>query len=62
VIAAPERGKANAAIAVVLAEALGCKASRVAILSGEAARDKRFVVSGFSVEELQVRLATLCLS
>ena len=58
VTAAPERGKANAAIAGLLAEALGCKPSQVALLSGETSREKRFVISGLSVEDLQARLAT----
>ena len=44
VTAAPEKGKANAAIADVLAEALGCKASQVGLLSGETSREKRFLV------------------
>ena len=35
VSAAPERGKANAAIQDVLARALGVKASQIALISGE---------------------------
>lgn len=57
VTAAPERGKANAAIARLLAEALGCRPSRVALLSGETAREKRFLISGLTPEELHLRLA-----
>ncbi len=59
VSAAPEKGKANAAIQAVLAKALGCKASQVGLLSGETSRDKRFLVVGLTPEELQQRLATL---
>jgi len=59
VSAAPEKGKANAAIQEVLAEALGCKRSQIELLSGETSRDKTFVVSGLPAEELRRRLATL---
>ena len=57
VSAAPERGKANAAIQVVLADAIGCKASQVGLLSGETSRTKRFLISGVTPDELQRRLA-----
>ncbi|MBV8232480.1 MAG: DUF167 domain-containing protein [Planctomycetaceae bacterium] len=56
VSAAPERGKANAAIQDVLARALGVKASQVALISGEAAREKRFLVVGLAPDELRRRL------
>lgn len=59
VSAAPEKGKANAAIQAVLAKALGCKASQIGLLSGATSRDKRFLVVGLTPEELQQRLATL---
>ena len=45
VTAAPEKGKANAAIGSLLAECLGCRPSQVALLSGETARKKRFLVT-----------------
>ncbi len=57
VSAAPERGKANAAILQVVADAIGCKVSQVALLSGETSRTKRFLISGVSPDELQRRLA-----
>jgi uncharacterized protein len=57
VSAAPERGKANAAIQDVLADAIGCKASQVGLLSGETSRTKRFLISGVPPDELQRRLA-----
>ena len=56
VSAAPERGKANAAIQDVLARALGVKASQVALISGETAREKRFLVVGLAPDELRRRL------
>ena len=59
VTAAPERGKANEAIRDVLCDSLGCKASQVAILSGEASREKRFLISGMKVEDLANRLSAL---
>ena len=36
--APPEKGKANVAIQSVLAEALGCKANQITLLSGETSR------------------------
>ena len=53
VAAAPERGKANAAIR----EVLGCKASQIGLLSGETSRTKRFLISGVTSDELRRRLA-----
>ena len=57
VSAAPEKGKANGAIIGVLAGALGIKGSQVAILSGETARDKRFLVAGIAAAELRAKLS-----
>ena len=57
--AAPEKGKANAAIQEVLAEALGCRASQVSLLSGETSREKKFVVSGIAPDELRRRIDAL---
>ena len=59
VSAAPEKGKANAAVAAVLAEALGCKPSQVEIHSGQASREKKFLVTGITAEELRKRLDAL---
>lgn len=58
VTAAPEKGRANAAIADVLAEALGCPASGVQILSGETSRQKRFLVVGLAPADVRARLRT----
>jgi uncharacterized protein len=55
----PERGKANAAIQAVLAEALGCKASQIGLLSGETARAKRFLILDLTPDELRERLDVL---
>ena len=42
--AAPEQGKANAAVCKTIARWLGVPKSNVAIVSGEASRDKRVAV------------------
>ena len=57
VSAPPEKGKANAAIQALLADALGCKASQVGLLSGETARQKRFLIEGIAPEDLRERLS-----
>ncbi len=56
VAAAPERGKANDAIAKVLADELGLAKSQVRLVSGLASREKRFLVVGLTREQLQARL------
>jgi uncharacterized protein (TIGR00251 family) len=59
VTAPPEKGKANAAIQGLLAQALGLKPAQLELLSGAAARPKRFLVAGISPEELGKRLAAV---
>ncbi len=59
VTVAPEKGKANLALAGVLAEALGCWASEVVLLAGETSRDKRFLILGLDPQALQDRLNSL---
>lgn len=54
---APEKGKANAAILEVLADALNLKRSQIAMISGETSSQKKFLVTGITVEELQSRIA-----
>jgi len=56
VTVAPEKGKANAALAAVLADALGCRASAVVLLSGETSRDKRFLILDVEPGALRARL------
>ncbi len=56
VTVAPEKGKANLALAAVLAEALGCRNSQVVLLSGETSRDKRFLILGVEPGALRARL------
>ncbi len=59
VTVAPEKGKANAAIAEVLADAFGCRASNIVLLAGETSRDKRFLVLNLAPEALLSRLELL---
>jgi uncharacterized protein YggU (UPF0235/DUF167 family) len=59
VSAPPEKGRANAAIQVVLAAALGCKTSQIDLVAGASARDKMFLVCGISPDELRRRLAAV---
>lgn len=54
--AAPERGKANAAVLRVLAGALGVPVASLELASGDAARDKRVLVRGLTVGEVRARL------
>ena len=56
VTAAPEKGKANVALASALAEALGCRHSQVVLLSGETSRDKRFLILDVEPDALRARL------
>lgn len=53
---APERGKANRAIADLLAERLGLRKLQVSLLSGETSPQKRFLIQGVSKDELHARL------
>ncbi len=59
VTAAPERGRANEAVLVALADALGLRPSAVSIRSGASGRTKQVRISGISSEELALMLARL---
>lgn len=54
---APEKGKATAAVADVLAEALGVKRSQIELSAGASSRHKRFRITGLTVDEARQRLA-----
>ncbi len=56
VTAAPEAGKANEAIAKVLAQTLGLRLSQVRLVSGASSREKRFRIEGIGALELAERL------
>ena len=57
VAAAPEDGKANAAVVRLIAETVGVPARDVAILSGHASRDKTVELTGIDQGETERRLA-----
>ena len=50
---APEAGKANAAIIAVLAKRLSIAKCRIQQISGDAHRQKRFMVQGCTAEQIQ---------
>lgn len=54
--AVPEQGRANQALIRVLAESLRLRKSQITLLSGETARQKRFLVAGISAAELLRRI------
>ena len=54
---APEKGKANLAITEVLAEELGLKRSQIELVAGETSGQKKFLVTGHSLADLQTRIA-----
>jgi hypothetical protein len=56
VAAPPEDGRANEAVATLLAEALGVRARDVAIVRGARGRAKQIEVSGIEEAELQRRI------
>ena len=56
VTAAPDDGKANAAVCRVVAEVLGVPKSAVTVVRGRAARVKTLEVAGLTDEETNERL------
>ena len=54
-----EKGKANEAIRQQLAKSLGLRKSQVTLVAGELQAQKRFLIEGLSLEELQARLQSL---
>jgi uncharacterized protein len=52
---APEKGKANKAVAELLAKKLGLKKSQFELISGETSHQKRFLVRGIGPKELAER-------
>jgi uncharacterized protein (TIGR00251 family) len=53
---APEKGKANKAVIEVLAKALGIKRSQVELIAGETSQQKKFLIRGISLAELEAKL------
>jgi uncharacterized protein len=58
VTAAPEKGKANAAVQELLCAALQLSHSQVSILQGETASTKKFLIQQLPGEELLARIAS----
>ena len=56
-VAAPEDGKANAAVLRLLADTLAVPVSSVTIVSGHASRDKTVLLDGIDLREIELRLA-----
>ena len=57
VAAPPERGRANHAVVVLLAETLGVRREAVRLVGGGAARDKVVELDGLTASEAERRLA-----
>ncbi|HEX6962879.1 MAG TPA: DUF167 domain-containing protein [Lacipirellula sp.] len=57
VSAAPEKGKANKAVAEVLAELFGVAKSSVELASGPTSSQKRFLIHGVDMSAVQRMLA-----
>lgn len=55
----PEKGKANTAVLEQLAKSLGLRKSQVQLLSGETGRQKKFLITGLTVDELCERITPL---
>lgn len=53
---APEKGKANAAIAKLLAKQFGLRPSQVVLVAGQASPRKEFLMAGLDCAELARRL------
>lgn len=60
VAAAPEHGKANAAVVRLLADVLDVPVRDVTIVSGAGSRDKSVSVTGLADDEIERRLAGAC--
>jgi uncharacterized protein (TIGR00251 family) len=57
VAAPPEGGRANAALAVLLADALGVRRDQITVVGGHASRRKLVEVDGLDQGEIARRLA-----
>jgi uncharacterized protein (TIGR00251 family) len=60
VTAAPEKGKANRAIADLLSRTFGVSKSEIELLSGDTSPQKRFLIIGARIEAIQQALDALC--
>lgn len=53
---APEKGKANKAIAELLAKALKLRKSQLELVSGETSPQKKFLIRGVTAKELATKI------
>lgn len=53
VAAQPEKGKANAAVAAILARRLGLPTKNVRVIAGKSSPQKVFEIQGFSIAQVQ---------
>ena len=58
VTAPPVEGKANDALARLLAKVLDVPKSRVGVVTGAASRDKTVAIDGLTLDEVRARLST----
>lgn len=59
-VSAPaEKGKANAAIAELLAKTLGLKKTAVKLIAGQTSARKEFSITGLSADEIRRKLAAI---
>ncbi|MGN6547330.1 MAG: DUF167 domain-containing protein [Aureliella sp.] len=59
VTAPPDRGRANEAIIEVLADSLGVAKSSITLLSGPTSRQKKFLLEGLTLDEVNAWLQRL---
>ena len=59
VTAAPERGKANKAVEVLLAGVLGLPRTSVKVVAGHSSRNKRLEIAGLAEAALREHLRTI---
>ena len=64
VSAAPEKGRANAAVIQLLSETLGIRQNQVELVAGTSSQDKIVVLTGCSIEEITagLRAATIAVA
>lgn len=54
--AAPEKGKANAALIELLAELLELKRNQLQLVNGETSQEKTVLITGVAVDEVRAKL------
>lgn len=54
--AAPEQGKANSALINLLADKLSLQRHQISLVAGETNRDKTFLITNLSQDEIKERL------